>query len=147
MKLKDTPLSCKVFNKQQKIALNYVDARAVLLEQKPENRSVVDAYIASVVLKNATVHLHSLETLQNESRDRLKYKYVDDWQNTLWERLTWHDVVVWMMLLDLTDKFGYHPQENEIGMMKAIHETCRVRDDKRYKFIYGMLCLPLPKSR
>ena len=136
----------KVFSDNQKILLNLVNAHVILTDHKPENMSVVDAYVALVVLKNATVHEHSLVTLQNDSFKRLGYKASEGWREALWRHLTWHDVVLWLMLPDLTEKFGYHPKHDELEMMKAVHETCKSRDERMYKLIYGILSLRLPRN-
>ena len=134
-----------VFDENQKMRLNLVQAHVILTEHKPENKSVFQAYVSMVVLPCGTLHLHSLEMFQNESKKRLRYGKSVKWCKTLWRDVTWHDVVLWCLLPELTDGFGYQPKRDELDIMMAVYKTCRSRDERLFKLVLGILHLPLPK--
>jgi hypothetical protein len=146
MKLEDTLMGQKVFDENQKMRMNLVQAHAILTEHKPENKSVFQAYISMIVLPCGSVSESGLSALQNESKKRLRYGKSVKWRKMLWRDVTWHDVVLWCLLPELTDGFGYQPKRDELDIMMAVYKTCRSCDERMFKLILGILHLPLPSK-
>ena len=132
-----------LFNQDGNIALSHTDAMKVLLASKTEGESIVDTYIKSVVLPCGTLYQTGLQELQNESKKRFVYKAGSGWQNTLTEHLTWHDVVLWLMLIDLKEKCDYNPMHEELEILQAVYKVCNEKESRKFKTIYGILNLPL----
>lgn len=132
-----------IFNKEGKIILNYSDALENLTQGKIPKKSVVESYLETIMLPCGTLHESTLNTLQRESQARLQYKKTSDWSETLWKKVTWHDAVLWLLLIDLKEKIAYQADHNELEMFKEVYKSCTAKDGKRFKVIYGLLCLKM----
>ena len=132
-----------IFNEEGEIILNYSDALENLTKGKTPQKSVVDCYIEMVVLKCGTLHESMLKTLQRESRERLGYKKNTNWSKTLWQKITWHDVVLWLLLIELKEKVSYQASHEEIEIFKEVYKSCTTKDEKRFKVTDGLLCLKM----
>lgn len=132
-----------IFNTEGQIILNYSDALENLTRGKTPQKSVVECYFESVMLPCGTLHESTLKTLQRESQERLGYKNNTDWSEMLWQRLTWHDAVLWLLLIELKENVQYQASHEEIEMLKEVYKSCTAKDERRFKVIYGLLCLKM----
>lgn len=146
MSLSNSLMRAMVFDEDGNIAVSHTGAVDFILASKPEGVSVVDAYLKTIVLPCGSVFKSGLQELQRESMSRLGYKVREDWQKSLRGHLTWHDVVLWLSLVDLTEKFLYNPLHDELDMLKAIYSVCNEKESRKFKVIYGMFYLPLPSK-
>jgi len=137
--IKESFIKQYAFTPEDKLALTYTEALERLLGRRPAGKSVIDAYLNLLILPCGTLHLHTLYTLQKESLMRLGYKDNYCSSKTLRQRLTWHDVVIWLILIELTDKTGYNPTSEELKVLKQIYTECTKDEPERFKVLYGLM--------
>ena len=128
----------KVFDEEGKLSLTYTEAVERLLGYRKPSKSVIDVYLEQVVLPCGSTHAHTLKILQEESLKRLGYDGAGKWLEMLRERLTWHDVIVWLLLLELKE-CGHQPDHRELDLLKNIHVECTKDDKTRFNTLYGLM--------
>lgn len=128
-----------VYSETHELPFKYTEILKKFVLGVTPRMSIVEVYLNQVVLPCGTLHVHTLKTLQKESVIRLGYNSSENWSEGLWKRVMWHDVVLWLMLIDLKEKVDYNPSHDELNLMKEIYNVCTEIDDERFKVMYGML--------
>lgn len=128
-----------MFDTEGNLLIGYAEALDKLLIDRKEGVSMVDAYLNSVILPCGAIHQDTLKMFQNESLQRLAYKEEGNVLEDIKTRLTWHDVVLWFMLVDLTKRVGYNPTQEELSVMKLIYKICTEKDARRFKTLLGLM--------
>lgn len=131
--------SILVFDENRQVKMTHSALAKLLTQDTQKGESIMDYYVKKVVLDCGTVHSDTLYDLQEESMRRLQFQASEGWSDTLWERVTWHDVTLWFMLLTLSKECGYVTRENEREMLQAIYKACTKEDSKRFKIMTALL--------
>jgi len=128
-----------VFDENRQVKMAYSALAKVLIQDTQRGESVMDYYVKKVVLDCGTLHSDTLADLQGESMRRLQFQAFEGWSDTLWERVTWHDVTLWFMLPTLLKECGYVTSLNEREMLQSVYKACTREDGDRFKIMTAIL--------
>jgi hypothetical protein len=128
-----------VFDENRKVRMAYSALVDLLTKDTAKGESVMDYYVKKVVLPCGTIHNHTLGQIQDESLARLQFEAFEGWSDTLWERVTWHDAVLWFMLLTLSKEYSYVTSKREREMLKAVYDACTMEDGERFKIMTALI--------